>query len=239
VNQGAVTNILPRITRFVDQYGLKNKRVLDVGAGTGYLQDAVPNYIGLDISPTAARFYHKPFVQGSATDLPFCDEEFDALWSIYVLEHVPTPEQALTEMRRVVKDGGLLFLMPAWYCAPWAAEGYPVRPYGDFGIGGKIVKAGVDSGNIPLAWALYWVPARLAGGISTWFSNGPTRFHYISIKPNYDHFWMPDSDAVYALDSYEMARCFTSRGDECLNCGAHPMLEMHELILRVHKSPRT
>jgi SAM-dependent methyltransferase len=238
LNQRAVTTILPIISRFVEQYGLGDKRILEVGSGTGYLQDVVADYIGLDISPTAARFYHKPFVEGSATDLPFHDGYFDALWSIYVLEHVPTPEQALTEMRRVVKDGGLLYLKPALNCVPWAAQGYPVRPYGDFGVGGKIVKAGVDSGVYPVAWDLYLVQERLIRGASGLFESGPTRFHYIPITPNYDQFWMPDSDAVNSLDSYEMTRWFTSRGDECLNCGQHPILEMHDLIIKVHKPSR-
>ena len=132
----------PKVAAFVSQYGLaENKRVLDVGAGTGYLQDHVKNYVGLDISPTARRYFHKPFVEASATDMPFPDNEFDAAWSIWVLEHVPKPEQALNEIRRVVKDGGLVFLKPAWACPWWFAEGYQVRPYSDFNATGKVKKA--------------------------------------------------------------------------------------------------
>lgn len=116
------------VTRFVKVHSLENKRILDVGAGRGYLQDVVHDYTGLDISPTVQRFYHKPFVLASATAMPFKDGEFDALWTIWVLEHIPNPESALHEMRRVVKPGGLLLLAPAWFCPTWAAEGYPVRP---------------------------------------------------------------------------------------------------------------
>ena len=64
--------------RFIADYGLKDKRILDIGAGRGYLQDLVPNYVGLDISPTASRYFHKPFVLGTATGMPFHDNEFDA-----------------------------------------------------------------------------------------------------------------------------------------------------------------
>lgn len=42
--------------------------------------------------------------------MPFEDGRFDAIWSVWVLEHVPNPEAALREMRRVVADRGLLFL---------------------------------------------------------------------------------------------------------------------------------
>jgi len=136
--------ILPRVTGFAKQYGLADKRVLDVGAGTGYLQDVVPNYVGLDISTSARRYFHKPFVEASATDMPFRDNEFDAAWSVWVLEHVPKPEQALNEIRRVVKDGGMLYLKPAWNCAWWMGEGYQVRPYSDFDVQGKIRKASLN-----------------------------------------------------------------------------------------------
>lgn len=98
--------------RFVDRYGLQDKRVLDVGSGRGYLQDVVSDYAGLDISETVSSRYRKPFLVASATSMPFPDNSFDAPWSIWVLEHIPRPEAALREMRRVVKPGGLIFLAP-------------------------------------------------------------------------------------------------------------------------------
>lgn len=61
--------------------------------------------------------------------MPFPDNSFDAAWSIWVLEHVPNPESALAKMRRVVKPGGLIYLMRAWLCTNWAAQGYSVRPF--------------------------------------------------------------------------------------------------------------
>ena len=54
----------------VQKYGLSDKRVLDVGSGDGSLQDLVTDYTGLDISESARRFYHKPFVAASATSMP-------------------------------------------------------------------------------------------------------------------------------------------------------------------------
>jgi len=116
---------------------------LDIGSGGGSLQDAAQNYTGLDISPTAARFYHKKFVVGSATAMPFPDNSFKGAWSIAVLEHVSNPEQALYETRRILKDNGVFFLFPAWNCRSWAADGYDVRPYSDFNLWGKLIKAGI------------------------------------------------------------------------------------------------
>jgi len=197
---------------------LKNKKALDVGAGRGYLQDIVDDYTGLDISTTAGRFYHKRFVLGSATALPFPDDQFDIAWSVYVLEHVPNPEQALREMRRVVKDGGFVYLQPSWGCVSWAADGYEVRPYSDFSLKGKLIKASIPLRGSRPFYAAYQFPIRFIRLLSTSVSPGPTRLHYVRLTPNYEKYWVADSDAVNSIDRYEALLWFLSRGDECVNC---------------------
>lgn len=224
------------VSDFVHTYGLSDKKVLDIGAGRGSLQDIVSDFTGLDISLSAQRFFHKPFVLASATAMPFPDNHFDAVWTIFVFEHVPNPEAALSEMRRVVKSGGLLYVAPAWDCAPWVADGYPVRPYSDFGAAGKIEKASIPV-QIYLR-NLSKIPIRLLRSISWGVLNQPTRFHYRRLVPNYKHYWMEDSDAVNSLDRHEMALWFLSRGDQCLNCEGmlHGWLqENYPLIIRVRK----
>jgi SAM-dependent methyltransferase len=228
------------IQDFVDRYGLSGKKVLEIGAGTGQLQDIVSDYTALDISPTAERFFHKPFVLGSATALPFPDNQFDAVWSVFVLEHVPNPEQALREMRRVVKPNGYIFLQPAWYVVTWLAEGYNVRPYSDFTLEGKAIKA-----SIPLKKSLafrgtYIIPIRLLRLLDFWMSSSPGTLRYRRLNPNYEKYWGPDSDALNSIDPYEAYLWFASRGDECLNwSGPVPSLFRHghidKLVLRVRK----
>ena len=222
---------------FIVKYDLAGKKALDVGSGRGYLQDMVENYTGLDISPTASRFYHKKFVLGSATAMPFEADSYDVIWSVDVLEHVPNPEQALSEIRRVAKDGALLYLSPAWDCQPYLAEGYNVRPYSDFGVRGKITKAAIPArvaGHVFARMMIY--PVRFAA----WKESGqPTRLHYHRLEPNYKTYWGPDADAVNSLDRYEAALWFRSRGDECLNCetGLDALTQDDgRLLVRVHKS---
>lgn len=230
--------VAERVTEFATRYGLRHdasKKVLEVGAGTGYLQDVVPNYVGLDISPSARRYFHKPFVEASATEMPFADNEFDALWSIWVLEHVPKPEHALNEIRRVVKDGGILYLKPAWFCKWWYADGYAVRPYSDFGVTGKLKKASLSLLGSPHYRYLTLLPVRMARKFQTQWEGGPSRFHYDLLEPNYKDYWMADSDAIAGFDYYEMLLWFQTRGDECLNCSDTPLLDVQELIIRVHK----
>lgn len=223
---------------FVARHGLADKRVLEVGCGRGAFQDVVKDYTGVDFAGSVAKYLHKPFHEASATSLPFEDSRFDAAWTIWTLEHVPNPERAFEELRRVVKPGGLLLLVPAWHCRPWAAEGYPVRPYSDFGLRGKLIKA-----SVPLRETLIWraaaqLPHRLARWMERMLRSGPTRFRYRPITPCYDTFWMTDSDAVNSMDPYEALVWFTSRGDECLNHpnpARHPLIRGGPLEIRVRK----
>lgn len=207
-----------KVAGFVQTYHLQDARVLDVGAGSGLLQDQVRNYTGLDLSATAHRYFHKPFVQADARAMPFPDESFDAAWSVWVLEHVPNPEMALAEMRRILKPNGLLLLWPAWDVSPLAAHGYHARPYSDFDVGGKIIKASIGLRESTGLEACYTLPIRLIRRATYDVTPRPTAYHYRPLSPDYEQYWEPDSDAVNSLDKYETYLWFKSRGDLCLNC---------------------
>jgi len=225
-----------QVRAFVQRFSLSDRPVLEIGSGRGYLQDVAQNYTGLDISPSVARFYHKKFIVGSATAMPFPDNSFDGVWSIWVFEHVPNPEQALREARRVTRDKGVLFLFPAWNCTPWAAQGYEVRPYSDFDLSGKLVKASIPLRSSAPFFATWLVPRRIVRNFVALF--GSTRLHYHRLTPNYEKYWVPDSDAVNSIDSHEAMLWFVSRGDECLNCESPSIFlpaGSFPLIIRVHK----
>ena len=239
VAQKAAANfrIDEQVRAFVQRFNLSARPVLEIGSGRGYLQDLATDYTGLDISPSVAHFYHKKFVLGSATAMPFPDNSFDGVWSVWVFEHVPNPEQAFLEARRVTRNKGLLFLLPAWNCTPWAAEGYEVRPYSDFHLGGKLIKASIPLRSSQLFRVMSLVPNRIVRNFVAGF--GPTRLRYRRLNPNYEKYWVRDSDAVNSIDSHEAMLWFLSRGDECLNCGdasvLFPLTSM-PLIIRIHKT---
>jgi len=87
-------------------------RGLNVGAGS---TDLHPSLVNIDTAPGPA--IH---VYASALNLPFCDEAFDLVMSQEVVEHVRDPFQALREMRRVLRKGGIVFpgtlhdRLPSW-----------------------------------------------------------------------------------------------------------------------------
>jgi SAM-dependent methyltransferase len=223
-----------QVAAFAREFKLSDRAVLEIGSGRGYLQDVVENYTGLDISRSVARFYHKKFVLGSATALPFPDNSFDGVWTIWVFEHVPNPEQAFREVRRVTRDNGVIYLLPAWNCPPWAAEGYEVRPYSDFDLTGKLIKASLVVRANPAFRIASILPIRGVRTLAAQF--GPTQLRYRRLAPNYDTYWAPDSDAVNSIDRQEAKLWFLSRGDECVNCGGTLSDYSSALVIRVHKS---
>jgi SAM-dependent methyltransferase len=95
--------------------------VLDVGSGTGSLAAAVAanapgsRVVGVDRSESyvaVARARHQSqrmrFEVGDAQQLPFQDASFDRTLSLLILNFVPDPQKALTEMIRVTRVGGIV-----------------------------------------------------------------------------------------------------------------------------------
>jgi ubiquinone/menaquinone biosynthesis C-methylase UbiE len=73
---------------------------------------------GLDVSGAllelaAEREPRARFVHGSVYAIPFATHEFDAVWAVASLLHIPKPRigEALAEIRRVLRPGGGLFVV--------------------------------------------------------------------------------------------------------------------------------
>lgn len=207
----------PTLSAFLERFDLHDKHCLEIGCGRGVFQDIAGDYIGLDLSYSAGKHLQKPFVQASATSLPFSDHSFDVIWSYAVLEHIHDPESCLEEIRRVLKPKGFLLLEPAWYCRTWAANGYPVRRFSELNLIGKLIKASIPLRNMVLWRSISVFPRRIFRLMQHLLGKNPTRFLFRKLKPNFDRYWMSDSDAIAAMDPFEALLWFSSRGDICLN----------------------
>ena len=85
--------------------------VLDIGCRDGGLRRFLPpgiRYQGMDITPEFAAL--DIVIRDVSDGIPFPDATFDNVFCIEVLEHVPNPFGALTEMHRVLRPGGVLTL---------------------------------------------------------------------------------------------------------------------------------
>ena len=87
---------------------------LDVGCGAGrYLRHLREPVVGVDIDrPLLARLAKEgwPVVLGDAHRLPFRDGAFRTVLFSEVLEHVPEPRKAVSEVKRVLAKGGRVVL---------------------------------------------------------------------------------------------------------------------------------
>jgi len=99
------------------------KQVLDVGCGPGALASEIAQrfpdktIIGVDASESRLEharqnhvFPNLSFKCANSTELPFSDQQFDAVYSRLMLEYLHNPETAISEMARVCKPGGHVIL---------------------------------------------------------------------------------------------------------------------------------
>ncbi len=118
--------LLARKTRLMqDELAAKGVRLagLDVGCGQGHyvkrMRELGFDVVGMDDSAqqveSAARLFAEAEVvrRGSVLQIPFEDARFDFVYTINVLHHLDSIEaqrRAFTELARVLKPGGLLFV---------------------------------------------------------------------------------------------------------------------------------
>lgn len=112
-----------------------NERVLDVGAGTGALEELlVSRYPSLDITGidlsngmlAKARTKLKPypsvrFQAADVSNLPFQDGHYDLVVSASAFHYFDDPDRALTEMRRVLKNEGTIVILD-WCKDHWTCR---------------------------------------------------------------------------------------------------------------------
>jgi SAM-dependent methyltransferase len=85
--------------------------VLEIGCRDGGLRRFLPpgiRYQGMDIAPEFAA--SDILIRDVSEGIPFPDASFDHVFCIEVLEHVPNPYGALAEIRRVLRNDGVLVL---------------------------------------------------------------------------------------------------------------------------------
>ncbi|MGC9502967.1 methyltransferase domain-containing protein [Baaleninema sp.] len=138
---------LELIERFRDGLILDN--------GCGLRQTYYDNVVNFEIVN-----YPTTDVLGIGEKLPFKSNSFDAVFSLAVLEHVKTPVECAREISRVLKPGGILYVVVP-FLQPF--HGYPDHYYNMTSSGLKnlfnkdleIIEAGVPLSGVPI-WCLTW-----------------------------------------------------------------------------------
>ena len=105
----------------------KAEQVLEIGCGYGfaslYMAQAGKNVSATDVVDVRYPEVKASGVQFALGDvcarLPYEDNRFDLVYSINSFEHFPDPDKALSEILRVTRPGGIVFLAfgPLYYSA--------------------------------------------------------------------------------------------------------------------------
>jgi len=141
---------------FVERLNLgRGVRVLDVACGTGNLSipaartgaevtgiDIVPALIEQSIQRNGIEALGAEFDIGDAEAMPYPDQYFDALMTMFGAMFTPRPKVMAAEMRRVCRHGGHIAM------ANWTQEGFIGQM---FNITGQHVKPPVGMPS-PLLW---------------------------------------------------------------------------------------
>ncbi len=107
--------------------------ILDAGCGTGIFTDDLlskgPGIFGLDISLSMIRRAREKVSEGrfqpvvaDMSALPFLDASFDKAVSITALEFIQDAKEAVDELLRVTRKGGLVVVATLNRLSPWAVR---------------------------------------------------------------------------------------------------------------------
>lgn len=109
-----------QLEAIVRGYATRGSNVLDLGCGRGGVAEVIWRDVRLaaGIDPDMAslaghRAAGMPVVRAVAGHVPFADDSFDVVVSVWVLEHLVDPLGAFLEVRRILRPGGhFIFLTP-------------------------------------------------------------------------------------------------------------------------------
>lgn len=119
--QDRIKFMLSEAEQYIDTGDLE-MTALDLGCGTGNILNKLSSrfdeVIGLDLSDdmlsVASSNYgdkeNLKFLRGKASSLPFQDESFDMVSAYSLLHHLPNFSKPVSEIFRVLKKGGVLYI---------------------------------------------------------------------------------------------------------------------------------
>jgi len=162
-------------------YGDRNDlRILDIGCGTGAMLDQLAPYgevIGADFAEQALAFCRQrgdryALARSDARRLPFASNTFDIVTAMDIVEHIDNDKAAMSEILRVLKPGGRVFVTVPAYQSLWSEHDVALHHYRRYTapmvkdlfqrIGLRIDKLTYSVTSIfPAAWTFRQVAKRL------------------------------------------------------------------------------
>jgi SAM-dependent methyltransferase len=106
-------NKAKKISKIISLDDGDRKKILDIGTGAGY----IPHYLAqkhlvtsVDVVDERIEKSDYKYKKVDSANLPFEDEAFDIVISNQVIEHIPDQRVHVSEISRVTKRGGYIYL---------------------------------------------------------------------------------------------------------------------------------
>jgi ubiquinone/menaquinone biosynthesis C-methylase UbiE len=203
----------------------KDSVIIEIGGGihqkrSGYIYKEFINYYPLDISRSSIRKYvdkyNRPGVVADASNLPFEDSSVDAIFTHTFLEHTTDPQKILEEIARVLKPGGVVIHLDAWFCRWWHRFGVVgLKRFNEMSVKEKLISIA--------AKVTEWKPLRFPPillrrmmRLTLLDLRSPVSLAYRKLNPNYDLFLGCDEDAASSIDPVDVMIFYHSRGFESM-----------------------
>jgi SAM-dependent methyltransferase len=121
--------LLSLLEDLLDPAGRADRRILDVGCGTGGMLTSLQAFgevDGIDSDPSAIAHCHERglsnAILATSPPIPFSDGAFDLVTSFDVLEHVDDDAELLSEIHRVLTPGGIFVAAVPAYEMLWGQQ---------------------------------------------------------------------------------------------------------------------
>ena len=117
------------IDHFLGKYleGKQNLKILNIGVATGHSTEILMKYgdvKSIEYDSDCCKFTREmlniEIIEGSITALPFSDQAFDVVCALDVLEHIEDEKLAVSEITRVCKKNGNVFITVPTFMSLWS-----------------------------------------------------------------------------------------------------------------------
>lgn len=195
---------------------------LELGCGEdGRLATLIPNYIGLSISYRELARVRRAgndtafFLCADAQRVPLRGMTVAMTFEHAFLEHVPRPEEVLSEIIRIMRPGGVIIHDTAWNVRSWASNPATYKSYSECNIREKLFKISIPIANSLIFRFACTFPFRLRQEFRQCFKND-FALNYKKLTPNYELKIGSDVDACSSIDPHALIMFYKSRGFETL-----------------------
>lgn len=117
------------IKRLISENGYSSGEIsiLNIGCSTGRSSEYLSGFgqvTSIEYDEFCCEFAREKtgleIIHGSITELPFTEKKFDLVCAFDVIEHVENDQLAVNEMKRVVKENGIIFITVPAFMSLWS-----------------------------------------------------------------------------------------------------------------------